>query len=329
MKVMVTGADGVLGSNLVRVLLDRGHEVRVLRFAGTTSPTLEGLPLEQRDGNILDPASIDACMEGMDAVIHCAASTQVFPAKNDLIRRVNVEGTNHIADACLKWGVKRMVYVGTANSFGTAPHATEPADETCAYTSHVYGLDYMDSKREAQDLVLRRVAEDGLPAVVVNPTFMIGAFDSKPSSGQMITALLAGKIPGFAGGGKNYIHVRDVAVAMANALTMGRIGECYILGHENLDFRVAFERMARVLNVSPPTRLLPDMGMVGFGRLNSFFARLLGYHPAVSYELAQISCHFHYFDSSKAQRELELPQSGLERAVEDCVTWFREQHMVA
>ena len=163
---------------------------------------MEGLPIEQRQGNILEPDSIEACMEGMEAVIHCAASTQVFPAKNDFIRRVNVEGTNNIAEACLKLNVQRLVYVGTANSFGTAPDAPELADERCDYTSHVYGLDYMDSKREAQELLLRRVAEDGLPAIVVNPTFMIGAYDSKPSSGQMITALLAGKIPGFAGGGR-------------------------------------------------------------------------------------------------------------------------------
>ena len=129
MKVMVTGADGVLGSNLVRILLDRGHVVRVLQLTGTTSPTLEGLPIEQRQGNILDPSSVEACMEGMEAVIHCAASTQVFPAKNDFIRRVNVEGTNNIADACLKLNVQRMVYVGTANSFGTEPHAPELADE--------------------------------------------------------------------------------------------------------------------------------------------------------------------------------------------------------
>ena len=184
MKVMVTGADGVLGSNLVRVLLDRGHVVRVLQLTGTTSPTLEGLPIEQRQGNILDPDSIEACMEGMEAVIHCAASTQVFPAKNNFIRRVNVEGTNNIAEACLKLSVQRLVYVGTANSFGTQPDAPELADEGCDYTSHVYGLDYMDSKREAQELLVRRVAEDGLPAIVVNPTFMIGAYDSKPSSGQ-------------------------------------------------------------------------------------------------------------------------------------------------
>ena len=149
MKVMVTGADGVLGSNLVRVLLDRGHVIRILQLTGTTSPTLEGLPIEQRQGNILDSDSIEDCMEGMEAVIHCAASTQVFPAKNDFIRRVNVEGTNNIADACLKLNVQRMVYVGTANSFGTEPYAPALADERCDYTSHVYGLDYMDSKREA------------------------------------------------------------------------------------------------------------------------------------------------------------------------------------
>ena len=101
------------------------------------------------------------------------------PAKSDFIRRVNVEGTDNIADACLELNVQRMVYVGTANSFGKEPHAPELADERCNYTSHVYGLDYMDSKREAQELLLRRVAEDGLPAIVVNPTFMIDRYDSK------------------------------------------------------------------------------------------------------------------------------------------------------
>lgn len=322
MKVLVTGPDGVLGSNVVRELLNRGHEVSVLLLPGSTSPTLVGLNITSHYGNILNPDDIDKCVAGSEAVIHCAASTNVFPARDPFINKVNIEGTENIISACKKHSVKRVIYVGTANSFGYGTSIDKPGVEGNPYTSIKYGLDYMDSKRIAQEIILEAFEKDGFPVIVVNPTFMIGPYDSKPSSGEMILAVLGGKLPGYTEGGKNFVAVKDAATAISNALTMGRLGECYILGNENLTFKEAFGKMAKVLGVKPPTRKLSRSIVVAFGSLNSFFARLFKFKPGVTKELAIISCDTHFYSPEKARKELLLPSTPIETAVQECYDWF-------
>lgn len=324
MNILVTGPDGVLGSNLVRELLSRDYNVSVLLLEGTKSPTLDGLNIKRFYGNILNPEDLEKCISGNDVVIHCAASTSVYPARDEFVNKVNIEGSKNVAEACIKHAIKRLVYVGTANSFGYGSTVEEPGKEGNPYVSIKYGLDYMDSKRKAQEVILDYVESKGLPALIVNPTFMIGPYDSKPSSGEMILALYKGKVPGYTNGGKNYVAVKDAAKAIANAVTMGRIGECYILGNENLTYKEAFDRMSAVLGVKPPKRKLGD-GIVRFyGGLNSFLAKVFKFKPAVTKELAIISCDRHYYSPEKARKELELPQTPLEEAVKECFDWFKE-----
>lgn len=326
MKILVTGPDGVLGSNLVRILLDRSYEVSVLLLEGSKSPTLNGLAIQKFYGNILNPVELDACIAGQDVVIHCAASTSVFPARDAFVNKVNIEGSTNIAEACLKHNIKRLVYVGTANSFGYGSTLEKPGVEGNPYISIKYGLDYMDSKRKAQEVILDYVANKGLPALIVNPTFMIGPYDSKPSSGAMVIALYKGKVPGYTTGGKNYIAVKDAATAIANAVEMGRIGECYILGNENLSYKDAFEKMANAIGAKPPKRKLGRGIVVFYGSLNSFLAKVFKFQPSVTKELAIISCDKHYYSSEKAQQELKLPQTPIEVAVKECYEWFKENN---
>jgi dihydroflavonol-4-reductase len=324
MKILVTGPDGVLGSNLVRELLKRNHEVSVLIEQGKESITLKGLPIRFHTGNILQPNDIDKAFEGMDAVYHCAASTSVFPARNTLVNQVNIDGTKHVINACLKHSIKRLIYVGTANSFSFSDNKNNPGIENTPYLSKRYGLDYMDSKFEAQNLVLAACKEKQLPAIIVNPTFMIGPYDSRPSSGAMILAVHKRKIPGYTKGGKNYIAVKDVAFAMANALEMGRIGECYILGNYNLTYKEAFDLIADSIGSKAPRLALPNAMIKLYGNLTSRFAKWFRFQPQLTRELAIISCDKHYYSSEKAQRELQLPQTPLEIAVKDCFDWFKE-----
>lgn len=324
MKILVTGPDGVLGSNLVRELLKREYEVSVLLLEGTSSPTLEGLNITKYYGNILNTNNLDESIAGKDVVIHCAASTSVYPARDEFVNKVNIDGSQNIIDACLKHDIKRLVYVGTANSFGYGTTHENPGKEGNPYTSIKYGLDYMDSKRKAQEIVLEAVEQKGLPAVIVNPTFMIGPYDSKPSSGEMILALYKGKVPGYTSGGKNYVAVKDAAFAMANAVTMGRVGECYILGNENLTFKEAFDKIATTIGVKPPKRNLPDFIVKSYGGVNSFLAKMFKFKPAVTKELATISCDMHFYSPEKARQELGLPQTPIEDAVKECFDWFKE-----
>lgn len=324
MRVIVTGPDGVLGSNLVRELIERDYQVSVLLLEGTTSKTLDGLDINKFYGNILDKDSLNAAFSGHDVVIHCAASTSIYPARDPFINKVNIEGTENVIQAIKDNNVKRLVYVGTANSFGNGSSLEDLGDETNEYTAHKYGLDYMDSKKKAQDLLLDAVKKDGLPAIVVNPTFMIGPYDSKPSSGTMVLAIYNGKVPGYTRGGKNYIAVKDAAVAIANGITMGRIGECYILGNENLSYKDAFEKIAQSIGGKAPKLGMANSIMIAYGSINSFLAKMFRYKPAVTKELAAISCDNFYYSADKARKELQLPSTPMEVAFKECFQWYKD-----
>lgn len=321
MKILVTGPDGVLGSNLVRELLSRDYDVTVLLEDGKKAPTLDGLSINKLSGNILNQNDLDKAIEGKNIVIHCAASTSVYPARSEIVNKVNIEGTKNVISAVQKHNVDRLIYVGTANSFGFGD-ATNPGVEGNPYTSIKYGLDYMDSKRIAQEVILESVEKDGLPAIVVNPTFMIGPYDSRPSSGAMVLAIHNGKVPGYTNGGKNYVAVKDAATAIANAVTMGRIGECYILGNVNLTYKEAFELIADTIGSKAPKRRLSNFMVKSYGSINSSLAKIFKFYPSVTKELATISCEIHYYSPEKARKELGLPQTPLKVAIKECFDWL-------
>ncbi len=322
-KILVTGADGMLGSNLIRELLHRNHEVRAFIEKGRSNPTLEGLPIERREGNLLDKESLIMALEGCEYLIHVAALTNVWPTRGEIYHKVNVEGTENVIDAALHHGVKRMIHVGSASSFGFG-EKENPGKEDSPYRSAQYGVDYIDTKREGQKRVEKAVKERGLPAIIVNPTFMIGPYDSKPNAGKVILGLYEQKTPGYSPGGKNWVYVKDVAVAIANALTMGRNGESYILGHQNLSFKEAFEIIAKVIDKPMPSIPIPGPLVKFTGRMASMVSNLSRKAPIVSYQMAWISCDGHYFSPEKAVKELDLPQTPLEVAVKDAFDWFKE-----
>jgi len=323
MNVLVTGPDGVLGSNLLRELLLKGYSVTALVENGKKSPTIDNLPITRIGGNLLNEDDIISATKGMDIVIHCAASTNMFPGRSAVVNNVNIGGTENIIKGCQVNNVKRLIYCGTANSFasGTLDNLGTEKNE---YKAWHYKLDYMDSKYKAQLLVLKAVKEKGLDAVVINPTFMIGPYDSRPSSGTMILSVFNGKVPGYTLGGKNFIAVKDVAVAITNAITKGKKGECYILGNENLTYKAAFEKIAKVVGVKGPQRKVPTTIVKLMGRMMSFFATIFKFYPDLTKELAVLSTEIHFYSPQKAREELGLPETPIETAIEECFDWFRE-----
>ena len=185
-------------------------------------------------------------------------------------------------------------------------------------------MDYIDTKAQGQEVLLDIVRKENFPAIVANPTFMIGPYDSKPSSGAVIIAAARGQVPGFTGGGRNWVHVRDVATGIANALTRGRIGECYIMGHENLSYKEALTLICKEVGTSPPRIVIPDFLIKTAGAMGSLSGRLLGITPKLTLPMALVSCDEHYFSGAKAVRELDLPQTPLREAVRDAYTWFKQ-----
>ena len=318
----MTGADGLLGSNLVRLLLEAGHTVRVFLQEGKKSPTLDGLTIERVYGDIIDPQALARSFKGSHAVIHAAANTSIWPSRSALVSRINIDGTANAIAAAESAQVDRFVYIGTANSFGpgTMDH---PGNETSPYTGSAYGLDYIDSKYEAQRLVLDAVKTRRLPAVSVNPTFMIGPYDSTPSSGTMLIRLYQGKVPGYTQGGKCWSHVHDIATAVANACSMGRVGESYIAGNRNMSYGDFFDLAADIMGVRSPKAYIPRPLALFVGMSQSIASFFTKKPPLLSYTAARIGCDEFYYDTSKAREELAMPSTPLEQAVQESFAWLK------
>ena len=323
-KVLLTGADGFLGNNIVRELVSRGYEIRAFIEPTRQPKTLEGLPnLTFFRGDLLNLNDVKQAMEGCPFVIHAAANTTVIPAKSEIIRRVNLDGTRHIIAAAIKHKIKRLVFIGTANTFGFGSKE-KPGYEGLPYKGAQYGFDYMDSKYEAFLELMSAVKEQQLPAVTVNPTFMLGPYDVKPSSGAMIVNLYQGKIPGYTSGGRNYIYVKDAAFGVVNALEKGKIGESYILGNTNLSYKEAFFLIADTIGAKRPAIYFPAFITTAFALLLTFIAKMQGKQPNISYQMAKVSGHGHYFTAEKAVREIDLPQTPLSIAIRESYEWLRD-----
>lgn len=324
LKVLITGADGLLGANIVRRALRQGYQVRVLQLPSSQSPVLKGLPVELSKGNLLNAPEVDRAVAGCDYVIHAGASTSVWPSRSAATVAVNVRGTQHIIASCLKHGVRRVVFISSAASFSKGT-LENPGDETGVFDGHRYGLDYIDSKYRAHQMVKKAVREQGLPAVLVCPTFMFGPYDSKPSSGAMLLAVVQGTLPFYTRGGKNFVDARDVAAAACNGLKMGRVGESYIAGHQNLTYADLFKLIGQTLEANPPRFRIPSPLVLSYGRLHSLLAPRLGYDPMISLPIARISCDGQYFSPAKAVAELQMPQTPLAVTIRDAYQWL-EQH---
>jgi dihydroflavonol-4-reductase len=288
---------------------------------GKESPTLDTMKVVRVECDLLNRDSLIEVSRGMDYIIHVAAHTSVWPSKSEIYHKINVVGTQNVIHAALQNRVKRMIYVGSASSFGFGTKKN-PGTEDTPFKSAKYGLDYIDSKREAQIQVLKAVKEKGLPALVVNPTFMFGPYDSKPSSGAMIIAVARGKMPGFSAGGKNWAAVKDIAVGICNALIQGSIGECYIMSGSNLTYKEAMTIIADTIRVKPPSLTFPNWLTHFTGRISSVISGITGKPPKLSYAMAMVACDGHYFSSEKAIRELNLPQTNLKEAVAEAHSWF-------
>lgn len=321
--ILVTGANGFLGRNLIDVLYGRKYRIRAFVGPGNMEYNLDGKVAEILHGDILDSAAVQQAAEGCDTVIHTAAITSIWPRRSGIQRLINISGTANIVQAARKVKVDKMVYVGSATSFGFGPKE-DPGDETREYLCGSYGLDYFDSKYEAQKIVLQAAKKGDVPAVVVNPTYMFGPYDSKPGSGTLILGIYHQKLPGGGTGGRNYASVKDVAVGIANALEKGTVGECYILGNENLSYSELYAKISEVTGKPASKTTWPAWLGKAAGLAGSIYGRVFNVMPALTLVLVKLALSEHYYTARRAVEALEMPQTPIETAIDDAFRWFRD-----
>lgn len=325
MKVLVTGATGFVGANLVRELLADGVEVRVLVRPSSDRRALAGLAVDVAVGDLLDPASLSAALAGVDILYHVAADYRLWALDPSVLYRVNVEGTRALLAAAEAGGVGRVVYTSSVGTLGLPADGT-PGTETTPVTIEDMVGHYKRSKflaeREAE-----RAAARGLPVVIVNPSAPAGPWDWKPTpTGRMLVDYLRGRMLGYLDTGLNIVHVRDVARGHILAAARGRPGERYILGHAagNLGLREMFERLAPYTGVAAPRRRLPYRGVLALAAACELVSRVTRREPLVSATAVRMAAKRMFFDPGKAIRELGLPQTPVEVALRDAVDWFWE-----
>lgn len=226
--IALTGASGHVGTNLLPMLLERGHDVRVLAFEGEDFTEIEG-PEYQR-GDVRDRASLDSAFEGAEAVIHLAAKISIVGDRDGSVWETNVTGARNVAEAALAANVKRLVHTSSCHAFNINDGA-ELVDETAGRPGPRYPA--YDRSKAAGEAEVRKVIERGLDAVVVNPSGIIGPNDPEPSRmGRTLLNIASGRLPGLIDGGFDWVDVRDVCEGVLLALERGRTGENYLLsGH--------------------------------------------------------------------------------------------------
>ena len=351
MKVLVTGATGFIGGNLAHELCARGYEVRALVRPGSSVLTIEDTSVERVEGDILDRESVSRAASGCRAVFHCAAAYTFWSKDPQGVRRANVEGTVNVLQCAAAAGAERIVYTSTVSTIGM-PSCTCPLpirervrvgvktpgcktclgnEETKLAPHSLYGH-YKQSKFEAEQEAMR-LAADGIPVVVVNPTAPVGPWDVKPTpTGKIVLDFMRGRIPAYLATGLNLVDVADVSAGHILALERGQIGERYILGNRNVTLKEMFGMLSRITGRPAPRVRLPYWLVVGAGYMEQAIRSLplrgrvrVGVNerpPNIPVEGVLASKKPAWVSSQRAVQELALPQSPVERALEQAVEWF-------
>jgi dihydroflavonol-4-reductase len=324
-NILITGGTGCLGSNLAARLVSDGLNVRILRRSSSDLLTLKDIAVEHRIGDLLDPASLRDAMRGCDTVIHAAALVTFAARRRDEQFAVNVNGTRNVVDACIGEGIKKLVHVSSIAAIGV-PDGTSPATEEVAYN---WGASpgYKFSKHLAEREVLAGVAK-GLPAVIVNPSVIVGERDVNKHGGQLIVEAKRGRVPVYIRGGMNVVYVQDVVRGVIAAAERGRIGERYILCGENLTHKVIFQRTARIVGGFSPFIELPiPLLRLGIRTLEAVSA-ILGRDPWISADMVAGAGRFNWYDCSKAKRELDYTITPFDEMISAAYQWYRQEGMI-
>jgi hydroxymethylglutaryl-CoA reductase/dihydroflavonol-4-reductase len=333
-KVLVTGASGHLGSNLVRHLLADGQEVRVLYQARADNRSLEGLDVEKVEGDLRDPDSLRRAVAGVARVFHAAAkisTATATPEEQRLLYEINTLGTRDLLHAALDAGVSRVVLTGSFSSTGfDLDDPSQPSDETLPFYPFGPAMPYSHTKTLAEHELLKACAE-GLDGVIATSCGVIGPWDYLPSRmGGTICDLANGKLKAYVEGGFTWMRAADIARGHMLAMERGRKGQKYLFATE---FMTISQLFATVLEIAGIKRKLIEVPIDLVGAVAQIYSGTLArFFPKASQRLTPGSIAVlkarRRVDISKARRELGYEPTTLREGVVEAYEFFCREGMI-
>ncbi len=316
--LLVTGASGFVGWHIARLLLDEGYKVRALVRKGSAVP---GLPVEIFEGDLREARSVQQAVLGCHSIFHVAADYRLWARNPKEMFETNVRGTAQLLELASIEDVERFVYTSTVGCIGI-PQDGFGTEESPVNVDQMAGP-YKESKFLAEEAVLKMAAQ-GFPAVVVNPTAPVGERDAKPTpTGRMILDFLRGKMPAYIETGLNVVDVEDVARGHFLAFEHGVPGERYILGGENLTMREILQILSEESGIPAPRWKLPYGVAMGYAALSTAGAFFTGKTPRAPMDAVKMARKKMFVSSAKAERDLGYRPAPARQGLAKAVSWYR------
>jgi len=320
MKVLVTGATGMVGNNVVRKLLERGITTRVLARSASAPRPLQGLDVEIVEGDVRDSDAVRRAVDAVDGVVHAAAMVHIGWTRLEEQRQINVDGTRNVALAARDAGA-RLVHVSSVDALAPARRDQPSDEETPPAPKHSCG--YVVTKREAEQVVLDLIPT-GLQACIVNPGFMLGPWDWKPTSGRMVLAVARLWMVLAPSGGLSACDVRDVAEAIVTALERGQVGRRYILAGQNMTYFELWRRMAKITHGTAPWMPMGPLQRISAKWIGDLRTRLTGTESDLNSAGVSMSTLYSYYSSQRAKTELNYQSRPVDESIQASWDWLRE-----
>jgi len=320
-KILITGGNGFLGSNIVHQLNKANYEVVLLLRKNSNRMALKGLKFKVIEGDLSKKEDIELAIRGCDFVIHSAANTAQNGKLQDF-EKINIQATENLVNLSKQYNVKRFVFISTANCF-TNGSIDKPGNEESGFMPWLEKSFYAQTKYKAQEIVLKEAKINQFPVVVLAPTFLIGERDAKISSGKLIMHALKKKWVFYPPGGKSFIDAEYAAKAIVNALDNGKIGESYLLAGENISYKKFFQIIKNKYKNDIIPIKIPEVILKIIGRVGSLIENVFNISLPVNNTNMRLLSLNNYFSGEKAQQELELKPTNIENALNKAINWFK------
>jgi len=323
--IVVTGATGHLGNVLVRQLQEEGKTVRALVLPSEDCTALNDLGVEIVEGNVLHPPDLERAFQGAEVVFHLAGMISILPGRDERVWQVNVEGTRNVIRAVQRTGVRRMVYTSSIHALERIPEGII-INEQIPFDPQTEISDYDRSKATASLAVLQAVREEGLDAVIVCPTGIIGPYDFRLSEmGRLIVDILHRKLNFSVDGAFDFVDVRDVARGHLLAAEYGRAGEFYILSGEQIKIFQLVNLVKELAGVRTWIVNVPFKLATFSAKFTPLLARISRRQPRFTQYSLQTVRDNSVISSEKAGRELGYQPRSLSESLADTVRWWMQQ----